>query len=214
MFSFQVYPGNVLNTYHWRATSADEVVVWRGWYTAEGVDSEAVRRLAAQDRATTVEEDISLVERAAGPQVAGLQAGTAGSRPEQRREFRAFHPRPSAMDARRRGRMSYRKPDVWRDPSKKLFPHQVGFTCPPHDFDAAPSDFLRMSPPTVGVHGRMLHVPDYAHQLGQRKKNFGLLEEFVECMANNGADVCGQVGSSGCMPVGGVSRASAPSAKK
>jgi phenylpropionate dioxygenase-like ring-hydroxylating dioxygenase large terminal subunit len=62
MFSFQVYPGNVLNTYHWRATSADEVVVWRGWYTAEGVDSEAVRRLAAQDRATTVEEDISLVE--------------------------------------------------------------------------------------------------------------------------------------------------------
>jgi hypothetical protein len=91
--------------------------------------------------------------------------------------------------------MSYRKPDVWRDPSKKLFLHQVGFTCPPHDFDAAPSDFLRMSPPTVGVHGRMLHVPDYAHQLGQRKKNFGLLEEFVECMANNGADVCGQVGS-------------------
>ena len=29
---------------------------------------------------------------------------------------------------------------------QKLFPHQVGFTCPPFDFDAAPSDFLRMSP--------------------------------------------------------------------
>jgi hypothetical protein len=30
MFSFQVYPGNVLNTYHWRAIDADHVVVWRG----------------------------------------------------------------------------------------------------------------------------------------------------------------------------------------
>ncbi len=91
--------------------------------------------------------------------------------------------------------ISYQKADHWKNPKNKLFPHQVGFTCPPHDFDAAPSDFLRMSPSTVGVHGRMLHVPDYKHLLTQRKKNFGLLEEFVECMANNGVDVCGQVGS-------------------
>lgn len=90
---------------------------------------------------------------------------------------------------------AYQKADHWKNPNNKLFPHQVGFTCPPHDFDAAPSDFLRMSPGTVGVHGRMLHVPDYKHLLTQRKKNFGLLEEFVECMANNGVDVCGQVGS-------------------
>lgn len=62
MFSFQVYPGNVLNTYHWRAIDADHVVVWRGWYTEGGWDSEVVRRLAVQDRATTVEEDIHLVE--------------------------------------------------------------------------------------------------------------------------------------------------------
>ena len=91
--------------------------------------------------------------------------------------------------------MTYAKPAKWKDSSVKLFPHQVGFTAPPHDFDAAPSDFLRMAPRTVGVHGRMLHVPDYAHKLDQRQKNFGLLEEFVECMANNGADVCAQVGS-------------------
>ncbi|MGI9449438.1 MAG: hypothetical protein ACR2QH_02100 [Geminicoccaceae bacterium] len=89
----------------------------------------------------------------------------------------------------------YRKPERWSDPDKMLFPHQVGFTSPPHDFDAAPSDFLRMAPQTVGVHGRMLHLPGYAHQLEQRVKNFGLLEDFVECMANNGAHVCGQVGS-------------------
>jgi phenylpropionate dioxygenase-like ring-hydroxylating dioxygenase large terminal subunit len=40
MFSFQVYPGNILNTYHWRAVDADHVVVWRGWYTIDGVDSD------------------------------------------------------------------------------------------------------------------------------------------------------------------------------
>ncbi len=89
----------------------------------------------------------------------------------------------------------YRKADHWNNPDNKLFRYQVGFTCPPHDYDAAPSDFLRMSPRSVGVHGRMLYVPDYAHRLDQRKKNFDLLEEFVECMANNGVDACGQVGS-------------------
>ncbi|MEM8758700.1 MAG: aromatic ring-hydroxylating dioxygenase subunit alpha [Pseudomonadota bacterium] len=62
MFSFQVYPGNILNTYHWRAVDAGNVVVWRGWYSVGGVDDDTVRRLAAQDRATTVEEDIHLVE--------------------------------------------------------------------------------------------------------------------------------------------------------
>ncbi len=85
-------------------------------------------------------------------------------------------------------------PQVWT-PEQKLFPHQVGFTCPPFDFDAAPSDFLRMAPETVGVHGWMLHVPDYQHGLDQRKQNFGMLEDFVHCMARNGVDVCGQVGS-------------------
>jgi len=78
---------------------------------------------------------------------------------------------------------------------QKLFPHQVGFTCPPFDFDAAPSDFLRMSPPSVGVHGWMLHVPDYTHELDQRRENFSMLEDFVHCMSRNGVDVCGQVGS-------------------
>lgn len=62
MFSFQVYPGNVLNTYHWRAEAVDRVTVWRGWYTPGGRDSDVVRRLAVQDRATTVEEDIRIVE--------------------------------------------------------------------------------------------------------------------------------------------------------
>ena len=73
----------------------------------------------------------------------------------------------------------YQKPVKWQNSEVKLFPYQAGFNCPPHDFDAAPSDFLRMAPEQIGVHGRMLHVPDYAHKLDQRKQNFGLLEEFV-----------------------------------
>jgi len=85
-------------------------------------------------------------------------------------------------------------PSEWRA-EHKLFPHQVGFTCPPFDFDAAPSDFLRIAPPSVGVHGWMLHVPDYVHGLDQRKRNFAMLEDFVHCMSRNGVDVAGQVGS-------------------
>ncbi|MHC8508767.1 MAG: aspartate racemase/maleate isomerase family protein [Rhodospirillales bacterium] len=87
------------------------------------------------------------------------------------------------------------KPERWFNPKNKLFTHQAGFTGPPHDFDAAPSDFLRMAPETVGVHGRLLHVEGYEHQLGQRVDNFHLLEEFVSCMANAGADAAGQVGT-------------------
>lgn len=62
MFSFQVYPGNVLNTYHWRPTGTETVDVWRGWFTAGGGESEVIRKLAVQDLETTVKEDIVLVE--------------------------------------------------------------------------------------------------------------------------------------------------------
>ncbi|MGX9357477.1 aromatic ring-hydroxylating oxygenase subunit alpha [Roseobacteraceae bacterium S113] len=62
MFSFQVYPGNVLNTYHWRATGPGTVTVWRGWYSIDGAEDEVARQLAVQDRETTVAEDIHLVE--------------------------------------------------------------------------------------------------------------------------------------------------------
>ena len=62
MFSFQIYPGGVLNTYHWRPTGAESVVMWRGWHTPGGEESEVIHRLAKQDRETTVAEDIRLVE--------------------------------------------------------------------------------------------------------------------------------------------------------
>jgi phenylpropionate dioxygenase-like ring-hydroxylating dioxygenase large terminal subunit len=61
-FSFQVYPGNTLNTYHWQPVDVDHVIVWRGWLTENGEESDVIRRLAAQDRDTTVAEDVRLVE--------------------------------------------------------------------------------------------------------------------------------------------------------
>ena len=60
-FSFQVYPGNVLNTYLWRPTGVERTLVYRGWYGIDGVESETVRKLAAQDLATTVAEDVRIV---------------------------------------------------------------------------------------------------------------------------------------------------------
>jgi phenylpropionate dioxygenase-like ring-hydroxylating dioxygenase large terminal subunit len=62
MFSFQVYPGNVLNTYHWRADRSDHCLVTRGWYSIGGQEDAVIRKLAVQDCQTTVAEDITLVE--------------------------------------------------------------------------------------------------------------------------------------------------------
>lgn len=62
MMSFQVYPGNVLNTYHWRPVDHENVVLHRGWFSVDGTDAEMLRKLAQQDLDTTVAEDIRLVE--------------------------------------------------------------------------------------------------------------------------------------------------------
>jgi phenylpropionate dioxygenase-like ring-hydroxylating dioxygenase large terminal subunit len=60
-FSFQVYPGNVLNTYLWRPVEVGKTLVYRGWYSLEGAPSETVDKLAQQDLDTTVAEDLRLV---------------------------------------------------------------------------------------------------------------------------------------------------------
>ena len=97
--------------------------------------------------------------------------------------------------------MAYAKPEKWKDSSVKLFPYQVGFTAPPtlilrsaFRLFANGTEDCRCSRPYASR-------TDYAHKLDQRQKNFGLLEEFVECMANNGADVCAQVARTGCTQV-------------
>ncbi len=61
-FSFQIYPGNVLNTYHWRAVDHRTTRVTRQWFAADGVETDTLFQLAEQDLSTTVAEDIRLVE--------------------------------------------------------------------------------------------------------------------------------------------------------
>ncbi|MFK7752231.1 MAG: aromatic ring-hydroxylating dioxygenase subunit alpha [Sedimentitalea sp.] len=83
MVSFQVYPGNVLNTYHWRPNGPGAVTVWRGWYSIDGAQNQTLRDLADQDRVTTVEEDIHLVQ--------SVQRGLAS---------RGYKPGPLVVDPR------------------------------------------------------------------------------------------------------------------
>ena len=61
-FSFQVYPGNVLNTYAWRALDLRTTQVRRQWFAVDGIESDTLYRLAEQDLGSTVAEDIRLVE--------------------------------------------------------------------------------------------------------------------------------------------------------
>ena len=61
-FSFQVYPGNVLNTYVWQAVDHRTTRVTRQWFAAEGAEPDLVESLAEQDLRTTVAEDVRLVE--------------------------------------------------------------------------------------------------------------------------------------------------------
>ena len=61
MFSFQVYPGNKLNTYLFRPVDHQTTLVHRGWYTINGEETETATRLAEQDYNTTVLEDVRLV---------------------------------------------------------------------------------------------------------------------------------------------------------
>ncbi len=76
MFAFQVYPGNLLNTYCWQELETDSVKVRRGWYLSADDDATVIRDLAEQDLQTTVAEDIRLVESVQrGMQSRGYQPG-------------------------------------------------------------------------------------------------------------------------------------------
>jgi hypothetical protein len=99
MFSFQVYPGNLLNTYHWRAVDADRVVVWRGWYTS--AVSTATKPSAAWPARTAPPRwkrtsSGRIVQR--GLKSRGYVPGPLVST-RLRREFGAFDHAPAALDA-------------------------------------------------------------------------------------------------------------------
>jgi maleate cis-trans isomerase len=71
----------------------------------------------------------------------------------------------------------------------------AGFVTTPCYFDDSPQQFLAVAPAGVGVMQRVLHIPGYAYELDDRTRNFGLLEEAAECLADSHCQVVGQVGS-------------------
>ncbi len=81
LFSFQVYPGPVLNTFCWRPKAVDRTPFFREWFTPGGADNEVVRSVAKEDAETTVAEDLALL--------ASVQRGMAS---------RGYRPGPLIID--------------------------------------------------------------------------------------------------------------------
>ncbi len=71
----------------------------------------------------------------------------------------------------------------------------AGFVTTPKYFDDSPQQFLQVAPQRTGIVQRVLSVPDYTYGLDQRSKNFHLLEEAHNALADSFCDVVGQVGS-------------------
>ncbi len=60
--SIQIYPGGVVNTYHWRPLAVDDVRVHRGWYSDDGEVDDTLQKVIDLDRDTTFAEDLELVK--------------------------------------------------------------------------------------------------------------------------------------------------------
>ncbi len=60
-FSFQIYPGALLNTFCWRPESVDRTPFFREWFSVDGAEDPMVKEVAVQDAETTVAEDLRLV---------------------------------------------------------------------------------------------------------------------------------------------------------
>ncbi len=60
--SIQIYPGGIVNTYHWRPLAVDDTRVHRGWYSNSGEVDETLQKVIDLDRDTTFAEDLVLVK--------------------------------------------------------------------------------------------------------------------------------------------------------
>ena len=61
-FSVQIYPGGVVNSYHWFPQDVENTVVHRSWFfeTAEATPEQ--REIIELDRVTTFQEDLSIID--------------------------------------------------------------------------------------------------------------------------------------------------------
>jgi len=80
-FSLQVYPGRVVNSYHWRPLAVDATEVHRAWYSNDGAVDDKLQTVIDLDRDTTFAEDVKLVS--------GVQRGVSS---------RGFAPGPLMID--------------------------------------------------------------------------------------------------------------------
>lgn len=71
----------------------------------------------------------------------------------------------------------------------------AGFVTTPQYFDDSPQQFLQVAPAGTGILQRVNHIDGYQYELGERAKNFDLLEESAVCLGRSFCDVVGQVGS-------------------
>ena len=60
--SIQIYPGGIVNSYHWRPLAIDNTRVHRGWYSNDGMTDESLQKVIDLDRDTTFAEDLVLVK--------------------------------------------------------------------------------------------------------------------------------------------------------
>ena len=63
LFSLQIYPGGVVNTYYWRPEGPRDTTVHRGWFSNDGVVDDRLQQVIDLDRDTTFAEDLELVKR-------------------------------------------------------------------------------------------------------------------------------------------------------
>ncbi|MEO1198720.1 MAG: aromatic ring-hydroxylating dioxygenase subunit alpha [Pseudomonadota bacterium] len=61
-FSLQIYPGGLVNTYHWRPLEAGDTRVHRSWFSRDGVVDDQLQDVIDRDRDTTFAEDLALVK--------------------------------------------------------------------------------------------------------------------------------------------------------
>ena len=61
-FSLQIYPGGLVNSYHWRPLDVENTLVIRSWFSADGKVDAQLQTVIDLDRETTFAEDLELVK--------------------------------------------------------------------------------------------------------------------------------------------------------
>ena len=61
-FSLQIYPGGLVNSYHWRPLDVENTLVFRSWFSADGKVDAQLQTVIDLDRETTFAEDLALVK--------------------------------------------------------------------------------------------------------------------------------------------------------